>query len=172
VKSGTLGVGGLDVTGNAGLTGRLTVSNAAPTLRFQDTDNARGSFIHQNTDRFYILSDRDQSNTTWEHGGGWPLEMFIGPDSTQDWARFSNRVLADRYCDENGANCFDPVSVGSGGGGPTITIGGICFRPIPMMRCNWNWSGTGNDTYMNWGVTSCQPGHHYISGPHYVLGQC
>jgi hypothetical protein len=120
VKSGTLGVGGLDVTGNAGLTGRITITNGAPTIYFRDSDNARSSFIHQNSDVFYILSDRNNDGA-WDTDGAWPVQITIGGTAGNDLISFSNRirvegpaseVRANRICNYNASSCFDPANVG------------------------------------------------------------
>jgi hypothetical protein len=122
VKSGTLGVGGLDVTGNAGLTGRLTVSNAAPTMYFQDTNSARSSFIHQNSDTFYVLSDRNNDGA-WDTDGSWPMQLIMGATAGNDMATFSNRLVvtgpasemrAERYCDASGGNCQNAAQIPGG----------------------------------------------------------
>ena len=85
----------------------------APTILFGDTDH-RNWWIHANSNRLYMLADRDGS------GGAeapHPLELYADPNSANDFARFSNQVRATQYCDVNGANCLTPGS----GTGSTVT---------------------------------------------------
>jgi len=55
------------------MTGNLTVSNGAPSIKFNDTDSGADDFwIHINSDIFYILTDRDDSGS-WD--GNHPLQL-------------------------------------------------------------------------------------------------
>ncbi len=56
----------------------------------------------------------------------------------------TTEMRSNRYCDALGNNCFTATS--TGGGGDTITVGGVCFEPAYLVTCNWNWSGDGNDS--------------------------
>jgi hypothetical protein len=64
-----------------------------------------------------------------------------------------------RYCDELGANCWDPASGAPGGtnSSTTIMVGGRCFEPTLSVGCMWNWSGDGNDTSIYLGPISMSP---------------
>jgi len=59
----------MNVGGNA-----ITISSAAPQIRFNDTDHY-DHWIHVNSNRFYILSDRD-ANGSWETP--YPMELNSG----------------------------------------------------------------------------------------------
>jgi hypothetical protein len=77
---------------------------------------------------------------------------------TVNLLRAGNEMRSPEYCDETGANCWDPASGtggGGGGGGSTITVDGRCFQPAWQVACNWNWSGDGNDNAMHY-----RPVHH------------
>lgn len=86
-----------------------------------------------------------------------------------------------RYCDELGANCWDPSTgvPGGGGGDDTITVGGQCFEPAWAVTCNWNWSGDGNDdsTYIvpisvNPVTDGCRSSNRTYRAHWMILAQC
>jgi hypothetical protein len=70
----------------------------------------------------------------------------------------ATEMWSPEYCDETGANCWDPSTGTPGGGGDTIIIGGQCFRPTWAVACMWNWSGDGNDTSTYLGPITSSPG--------------
>jgi hypothetical protein len=59
----------LDVNGNIKTNGAVVIRNAAPTIRFQDSDSgAYTAFAHFNSNNFYILRNASTDATTWDSG--------------------------------------------------------------------------------------------------------
>lgn len=58
---------------NAEATGQITITNGSPQIKFNDTTAGADDFwIHINSNRFYILADRNDDNI-WD--GAYPLEL-------------------------------------------------------------------------------------------------
>ena len=68
----------------------ITISSTSPQIRFNDTDHD-DFWIHVNSDRFYILADRDGSGS-WETP--YPLELNA---STNIGYIFSHRAFTEAY---------------------------------------------------------------------------
>jgi hypothetical protein len=105
-----------------------------------------------------LLTGYSFMSASWTAAPGAPTgnnadqPINVGTTTQTKQGNFSVNILtaavstwSPQYCDENGANCWDPATGAPGGGGDTITIGGMCFRPATAVTCNWNWSGDGND---------------------------
>jgi hypothetical protein len=82
-----------------------------------------------------------------------PTPVNVGPTLQTKSGNFMANIMSavtstwsPQYCDELGANCWDP-STGAPGSNSTstITVDGQCFEPAWAVTCNWNWSGSGND---------------------------
>ena len=94
-------------------TGRLTIKNASPDILLRDTTGStRGAFLHNNSNKFYVLRTAASSSaTTWDSGpnGRHPLTMDL---NTGD-AIFSGNVTAysDRKLKTNIENIDDSLSI-------------------------------------------------------------
>jgi hypothetical protein len=93
--------------------------------------------------------------------------VHIGSTTQQKNGNFIANIVSavtstwsPQYCDELGANCWDPSTATSSGStsSSTIIVGGKCFAPAWAVTCNWNWSGDGNDNSTYFGPISMPPG--------------
>ena len=74
------------------MTGQLTLSGSSPQLKFTDTTSGADDFwIHCNSDRFYVLTDRDD-NGSWD--GSHPLELT---NSNSQGYLYGARLFAENY---------------------------------------------------------------------------
>jgi hypothetical protein len=142
-KLGVLGVNALAVFGSSTFAGQPNIEYNAPTIKYTDTDH-RDFWAHVNSDRFYILADRND-NGDWNGESPWPMEMNAGLTPVDDYTRFSNSVHAVEYCDETGSNCFDPGQAITTrtcpstqflrGINPDGTL--VCAAPATAPTCTW-----------------------------------
>jgi Thrombospondin type 1 domain len=121
-------------------------------------------------------------------GNNTPAPINVGPTTQAKSGNLMANVIAaatstwsPEYCDELGANCWDPSTgaPGGGGGDDTITIGGQCFEPAWAVTCNWNWSGDGNDNstyiapfYLNPTTQVCATYNRSYQYHNLVLAEC
>ena len=114
-KIGNLVLGGLQSNS------QLVVAAPAPVIKLQDNDH-RDWWLHADNDRLYLIADRNDDGR-WSGEDPWPLSFTLDTDLSDgradDWARVSNQVRANEYCDENGQNCWSPARDPVGGGGST-----------------------------------------------------
>ena len=74
------------------MTGQLTLSGSSPQLKFTDTTSGADDFwIHCNSDRFYVLTDRDD-NGSWD--GSHPLQLT---NSNSQGYLYGARLFAENY---------------------------------------------------------------------------
>ena len=74
------------------MTGPLTLSGSSPQLKFTDTTSGADDFwIHCNSDRFYVLTDRDD-NGSWD--APYPLELT---NSNSQGYLYGARLFAENY---------------------------------------------------------------------------
>ena len=74
------------------MTGQLTLSGSSPQLKFTDTTSGADDFwIHCNSDRFYVLTDRDD-NGSWD--GTYPLQLT---NSNSQGHLYGQRLFAENY---------------------------------------------------------------------------
>lgn len=105
-KSAGLDLGSLTVQGGSIFKTTPTISNTAPTLKFEDTTpDARDFWWRTDGDVMYLLADRNDDDV-WTGENPWPLAVKVGASSADDYAVFSNEVRATEYCDRQGNNCF------------------------------------------------------------------
>lgn len=107
IKSGALGTGPLSVTGN------MTLTSSAPTIRLSDADH-RTMWLHNNSNIMYVLANRDATASSYE--GPHPMAMYVDNNVLNDYVSFSNQIRATEYCDRAGGNCFEASSVASSEG--------------------------------------------------------
>lgn len=129
----------------------LSLSTTSPTMLFYDvTTGERPFWIHNNSNRLYVLADRNK-NGSWSGENPWPLEMFASSSPTGDFATFSNEVRADEFCNKNG----DCLIVPQPGSGPatadvvrTIRIANPVGNAL-LSAARSEWSGIINTTFNN-----------------------
>jgi len=111
VKLGGLGTGNLSVVGDIGLT------NGDPSVLLSDT-NGINMWLYNNASWFYLLADRTNDGA-WDSPH--PMQVFVSATSSNlDWARFSNQIRVDQYCDFAGANCVTPAQMTAAVATPTF----------------------------------------------------
>ena len=98
--------GGLNVSGNAGdaQASEMIISSESPQIKFNDTTQFSDDFyIHVNSNNFYVLADRDDSDD-WD--GNHPLVLEA---DTNIAYTFGNRILTT--ADEGSGNGIDADTV-------------------------------------------------------------
>jgi len=117
-SNGNFGIGTGDPLDKLHVAGNTRLSNGAPTLWLNDTDNDNFA-LHTNADRLYFMRD-DNNNFSYDdgdndritmYGVGGELRLGVGTSTPSQKlevvgnARVTNQVRANNYCDVNGNNC-------------------------------------------------------------------
>lgn len=87
-------VGAVSKTGDT-MTGRLSLNYGDPTILLQDID-AKSTFLHCNSNQFYILRSAGNNGTTWDSGPNGRHPMILSLDNGD--VTFSGNVTA--YSDQ------------------------------------------------------------------------
>lgn len=137
---------------------------------------------------YNFMSAQWAAPTAVAPGDNTPAPINVGATTQAKTGNFMANIVAaatstwsPRYCDELGANCWDPSTgvPGGGGGDDTIIVGGQCFEPAWAVTCNWNWSGDGNDNstyivplYLNPQTQGCLNANRTYQYHTMILAQC
>ncbi len=136
--------------------GDLYIKNTYPVIGMSDTSIADGDqwwmITNSNSDYsyYYFRFDRDGNGANQASASGdgnqYPFLLRAGNNlnGDNDYARFSNQVRADRFCDYSGGNCFSPNEVESA---PAVSCRSINrfrteskpFLPASNSRINCSW---------------------------------
>jgi hypothetical protein len=107
-------------TGDLGLGNTLALFGDSPRVAFVNTDLDVAKWVvaadtvnSASVSVLRFLYDRDKDKSA-ENDYPAPLEINADDDVNNDYAKFSNQVWADSYCDKTGDNCIDPATVSGG----------------------------------------------------------
>ncbi len=89
--------GKLDKSGGT-MTGQLTIEGTSPQMKFADTGDHDDFWVHVNSNRFYVLSDRDE-NGSWETP--YALELDAGVNKSYT---FGNEIWHAGNFTDNSSN--------------------------------------------------------------------
>lgn len=112
-KAGALDVGSLS-TGAMLVTGDIRLDQGSPSMMLNDTDAGEKAFwVQANANSLYVLADRDNSitNPDYSSDSPWPLQIYTGATTSQDFATFSNEIRATQYCNRVGGSCATPAEI-------------------------------------------------------------
>jgi len=116
------------------ITGSLTISGSSPQLKFNDGDSGADDFwIHVNSNRFYILPDRDD-NGAWDTPYAFILdnntstaEIYGQIAATRDW------VSSQGYITSSGSNYYlDGLTFDTGTGILTASVNGTTNQTVDL----------------------------------------
>jgi len=132
VKLGGLGTGALSVVGDIGVT------DGSPSVLLSDT-NGIDMWLYNNASWFYLLADRTNDGA-WDSPH--PMQVFVSATSSNlDWARFSNQIRANQYCDFAGNNCFNPAAISPAAGERILKTNSLSNNTLlsgSAVRALWN----------------------------------
>ena len=129
----------MNVSGSA-----ITISSTSPQIRFNDTNNG-DCYIHVNSDRFYILADRDNS-------GGWetpyPLELNF---SNNNSLTFGNTI-------------WTSGNDGTGSGLDADTLDTLQASDLARSNASWTSGAAWKQTFHSGSGGATFSNNHYSMG--------